>query len=68
MNQHFSFSSKECRSFWRKEDPAYKEESERVENFGSQNSPESLYVIIFSVGSGGDGGGEGLLDVFKTKL
>lgn len=44
--QHFSFSSKECRSFRRKEDHTYKEESERVENFGSQNSTESLYVIF----------------------
>lgn len=46
MNQYFSFSSKECRSFRRKEDPACKEESERIENFGSQNGPESVYVIF----------------------
>lgn len=46
MNQHFSFSSKEGRRFRRKEDPACKEESERVKSFKSQNSPESVYVII----------------------
>lgn len=44
MNQHFSSSSKECRSFRREEDPTSKEESERVESFGSQNCPESVYV------------------------
>lgn len=52
MNRRFSFSSKECRSFRRKEEPAYKEESERVENFGSQNSPESVYVIFSIQGLG----------------
>lgn len=52
MNRRFSFSSKECRSFRRKEEPAYKEESERVENFGSQNSPESVYVIFSVQGLG----------------
>lgn len=44
MNQHFSFSSKECRCF-RGEGPTYQEESERAESFGSQNGPESVYVI-----------------------
>lgn len=46
MSQHFSFSSKEGRRFRRKEDPSCKEESETVESFRSQNSPESVYVII----------------------
>lgn len=44
MDQHFSFSSKENRSFGRKEDHTHKKESERIESFGSQNGPESVYV------------------------
>lgn len=45
MNQHFSFSSKEYRSFGG-EAPAYQEEGERAESFGSQNGPESVYVLF----------------------
>lgn len=45
MKQHFSFSSKECRSF-RGEAPTFQEENERAESFGSQNCPESVYVIF----------------------
>lgn len=44
--QRFSFSSKECRSFRRKEDHTCKEESKRVENFDPKTGTESLYVIF----------------------